>query len=299
MMSTLFLSRQQTTVLRGIAAIIIALFHVFIAWQWPRVVNIAGSVSVALFLLLSGFGIHESYKVNGLKDYWHKKLKRIIVPYWLFLAVVTLFQGWPGWKVFLLDACFIQSDFWFIPYLMRCYLVYWVVQRWLSKWLIPAFIIIGFIALNTLQQIEAEQSFSFLAGIMISRYIDSLRQKEKSFWLKVGIVSFIMGSAFMLLKEIPAVHAYKGTLIYHYILLFIKLPLAIPLLLLPTFIRFLQQSRLLYVAGLASLEIYLVHLPFVPYVEENVQSFLLFMLVVTICTYIYYTINTKWIAKYL
>jgi len=64
-MNRLFLCRQQTTVLRGMAAIIIALFHVFIEWQLPRVVNVMGSICVALFLLLSGFGIHESYKTTG------------------------------------------------------------------------------------------------------------------------------------------------------------------------------------------------------------------------------------------
>ena len=109
MMTSNFLCRQQTTVLRGMAAIIIAVFHVFIEWQLPRVVNVMGSISVALFLLLSGFGIHESYKTNGLKDYWHKKLKRIIIPYWLFLTVVTMFRGFPGWKPFLLDFCFLKS----------------------------------------------------------------------------------------------------------------------------------------------------------------------------------------------
>lgn len=47
-MNRLFLCRQQTTVLRGMAAIIIALFHVFIDWQLPRVVNVMGSISVVL-----------------------------------------------------------------------------------------------------------------------------------------------------------------------------------------------------------------------------------------------------------
>ena len=299
MMTTDFLCRQQTNVLRGMAAIIIAVFHVFIEWHLPRVVNVMGSVSVALFLLLSGFGIHESYKVNGLKEYWHKKLKRIIIPYWLFLAVVTLFRGFPGWKNFILDTCFIKSDFWFIPYSMWCYLAYWIIQRWFSRWLIPAFIIIGFIALNTLQQIEAEQSYSFFAGVLASQYIDVLRSKDKKFWWRVGIISFLIGFSFLLLKEIPAVHAYKGTLPYHYILLFIKLPLAISFLLLPVFFKYLTQSRILYLAGISSLEIYLVHLPLVPYVEKNVLHFTLFIAATIVLTYIYYQINNKLIAKYL
>ncbi|MBR1682041.1 MAG: acyltransferase [Bacteroidaceae bacterium] len=293
------LSRQQTNVLRGMAAIVIAVFHVLIAWQCHRVVNIMGSVSVAVFLVLSGFGIHESYQKNGLKDYWHKKFRRIIVPYWLFLAVVTLIKGFPGWKPFLLDACFIQSEFWFIPYLVQCYLVYWIIQRWLHRWMTPAFIIIGLIALNTMPQIAAEQSFSFFAGVLASQHIQPLRQKDKRFWFTVGALSFFIGVAFLLLKEIPAVHAYKGTLPYNYILLFIKLPLAIPFLLIPTFASFVVRSRTLYLAGISSLEIYLVHLPLVPYVEKTALHFILFMAATALLTWIYYQINHRIIAHYL
>ena len=293
------LSRQQSDVIRGMAAIIIAIFHVLIEWQCPRVVNIFGSVCVAAFLFLSGFGIHESYKKNGLSRYWVKKWKRIILPYWLFLSVVTLFQGWPGWKTFLLDACFVQSQFWFIPYLVQCYLVYWIISRCLSHYWVIAFLVIGFIALNTLPQIEAEQSFSFFAGVLASRHIDFLRRLSHSQLLSFGLASMLCGILFLLLKEIPAVHAYKGTVPYNYILLFIKLPLAVPLILLPEFLPILQSSRLLHGAGIASLEIYLVHLPFVPYVEQTVWSVCVFVLVVVVCSYVYYQINHQLISKYL
>ena len=62
--TTSFLQRDYTNCLRGIAAVIIVVFHVLITWDCPRVVNLPGSVAVALFLFLSGFGIHESYKKN-------------------------------------------------------------------------------------------------------------------------------------------------------------------------------------------------------------------------------------------
>lgn len=87
MMNRLFLCRQQTTVLRGMAAIIIALFHVFIEWQLPRVVNVMGSICVALFLLLSGFGIHESYLVHlPLVPYVEKNMLYFI----LFMTATAL-----------------------------------------------------------------------------------------------------------------------------------------------------------------------------------------------------------------
>lgn len=76
-------------------------------------------------------------------------------------------------------------------------------------------------------------------------------------------------------------------------------PLAIPFLLVPVFFRFLMQSRILYLTGISSLEIYLVHLPLVPYVEKNMLHFILFMTATALLTYIYYQINHKVIAKYL
>ena len=60
-----------------------------------------------------------------------------------------------------------------------------------------------------------------------------------------------------------------------------------------------MQSRILYLAGISSLEIYLVHLPLVSYVEKNVLHFILFTAATTLLTYIYYQINHKVIAKYL
>ena len=58
--------RKQTNCLRGLAALLIATGHILIDWHAPRVVNITGSVGVAMFLVLSGYGINESYKKNGL-----------------------------------------------------------------------------------------------------------------------------------------------------------------------------------------------------------------------------------------
>ncbi len=298
MESDLF-SRQQTDVLRGMAAIVIAVFHVLIQWHCHRVVNLPGSVAVAMFLVLSGFGLNESYKRSGLKDYWRKRLRRVIFPYWLFLAVVTLLQGFPGWKTFLLDACFIKSDYWFVPFLVQWYLVYWIVQRWFSSGLVPILMVLGLIVLNFHSQVEAEQAFSFLAGILISQHIETLRSKQRAYWLRAAIGCFLLATAFLLLKEIPAVHAQKGTAFYNHILFFIKLPMALSLLLLPMFFAPLCRSRILRLAGIASLEIYLVHFPLFPHVEKTLLSFSLFIVAVTVLVFIFYQINHRLIARWL
>jgi peptidoglycan/LPS O-acetylase OafA/YrhL len=104
-------SRNQTNCLRGIAAIIIVVFHVLIEWEMPRIVNLASSVAVAAFLFLSGFGIHESYKKYGLEKYWLKKFKRIIIPYTLFITVLLPFKSDFDLKAYILDHyCPVKMD---------------------------------------------------------------------------------------------------------------------------------------------------------------------------------------------
>jgi peptidoglycan/LPS O-acetylase OafA/YrhL len=46
--------RDQTNCLRGIAALLILVFHVLIEWNMPRYVNLTGSVAVAGSVALSG-----------------------------------------------------------------------------------------------------------------------------------------------------------------------------------------------------------------------------------------------------
>lgn len=284
-------SRNQTNCLRGIAAIIIVVFHVLIEWEMPRIVNLASSVAVAVFLFLSGFGIHESYKKYGLEKYWLKKFKRIIIPYTLFITVLLPFKSDFDLKAYILDITYIDSSYWFISYLIRCYLLYWVIQRFFPNKLFLLYFIGCLVSLNVFMQLEAEQSFSFFAGILASYHIERLRATESRWFYKVATYSFLIGVFFLLLKEIPWVHSYKGTLIYHYILLMIKLPIAIPILILPTIFPLLIKSRLLYLCGISSLEVYLVHLALLDYCQMNCISLFFYLLFSILLIYFFYQFN--------
>lgn len=293
----MILDRNETNSVRGLAALVIVVFHLLIAWECPRVVNLFGSVSVAAFLFLSGYGINESYKQTGLKDFWLKRLRRIIVPFWLFVTVLRLVQQPHDWHRYLLEMTFIDSEFWFIPYLIWCYLVYWIAQRFFSRWLVPVFLLAGILGLNLLRQIEAEQSFSFLAGVMASRYIMQLRQLSRGRLLQAGAVLVIVGIVLLLVKEIPEVHAYKGRVIYNYLLLPIKLSLGVAMVLLPVFCKWMSESRFLYLCGISSLELYMVHMPVVNSIGMNLCDVLLFIVYTAAVTWLFYQVNNRIIAK--
>lgn len=291
--------QKETTSVRGVAILTIAIFHLFIAWEWPRVVNLPGSVGVAAFLFLSGFGINESYKKTELKGYWRKKLRRIMIPFWLFVTILFFVRQTFNWHDYLLEVAFIKSDYWFIPYLVWCYLLYWIVQRFFSHWLVLSFIVAGIIGLNLLYQMAAEQSFSFFAGVMASRHINKVRQLSERKLYQISGCLLTVGVIFLLIKEIPVVHNFRGTFIYNYLLLPIKLSLGILMTLLPTLWKWMTKSRFLYLCGMSSLEIYLVHMALVNYTGTSWHDILTFIAITTTGTWLFYKLNQRIIKKWI
>lgn len=290
-MSTLF-QRSHTTCVRGICVLLIAIFHVLLTWDgMPRYINLTGSVCVAAFLFLSGYGIHESYKKSGLAHYWTKRFKRIILPYTLFITALIPFTDDFNWRDYLLDITYIHSSYWFIEFIVWNYAVYWIAQRFFQKHLLLVFLLFGILFLNVLMHIEAEQAFSFAAGVWASQHIERLHGLEGRKVALFALCSFLFGMFFLLLKEIPAVHSYKGTVPYNYILLCIKLPMAILLVMLPLFVPVLLRSRLLYLAGISSLEIYLVHLALIDMIDMNYLNLLYYVCLTTLLTFLFYRLN--------
>lgn len=291
-MNTTLLCRQHTDALRGMAAILIALFHVFLEWDVHRSLNIVGSICVAIFLFLSGYGLQQSYKQGGLQHYWQKRLRRIIIPFWIFIAITTPLQSEPfSWQAFILEMCFVHSRYWFITYVVWWYAIYWLSVRFFPRYMIAVMTTVALLSLNLLMQIEAEQSFSFLAGVLASMSIDRLRSwNAKQLW-SISLACLALGAGLVLLKEIPAVHALKGTLTYNYILLFIKLPLAIPIILISSRVQWFLHLRLLYLCGISSMEIYLVHLLFVEHVDCTLLHFTAFLLLTALGTWLMYRLD--------
>lgn len=289
---SVLLQRSHTNCVRGISVMLIVIFHVLLTWDgMPRYINLTGSVCVAAFLFMSGYGIHESYKKYGLTNYWSKRFKRIIIPYTLFITVLIPFADNFVWRDYLLDITYIHSSYWFIEFLVWNYAVYWLSQRFFSKHLFLVFLLTGMLFLNVLMQMEAEQAFSFAAGVWASQHIEDIRGMTGRKVVAFTIVSFLFALFFLLLKEIPFVHSYKGTLLYNYILLCIKLPMSFTLLLIPTLFSFVLRSRLLYLAGISSLEIYLVHLALLDYIQMDYLRLLLYVVFTILLTSLFYRVN--------
>lgn len=71
---TEILSRNNTQIIKGLAMIMILTQH--ICGNWTNIFTPFGGIGVALFLFFSGFGLNQSYKKNGIKSFWKKKIIR-------------------------------------------------------------------------------------------------------------------------------------------------------------------------------------------------------------------------------
>lgn len=82
------LPRDFTDILRGVAILMIVIHHIDNkACGGSYIFNAWGGVGVSLFLILSGFGINESFAKNGLRHYWKKKFSRVILPWFIFITI--------------------------------------------------------------------------------------------------------------------------------------------------------------------------------------------------------------------
>ena len=128
------LSRQNTLWMQGVSALIIMLMHFVMQLEgYPRFFNIFGSVAVAVFLFISGFGINESYKTHSINNFWKKRFLRVIIPCWtIFLFQLPFVEHFNSVQL-LKNLTFYASDLWFVDYIIRWYLVYWISRRFFTK----------------------------------------------------------------------------------------------------------------------------------------------------------------------
>ncbi|MPQ45334.1 acyltransferase family protein, partial [Clostridium tarantellae] len=119
-----YLSKDHTTIVKGIAALIIIIAHVANARGFS-ILNPLGGVAVSIFLISSGYGLNESFKKNRLNNFFKNRLLKIIIPYWLML----IFYYFINYNKFILKDCILVAFLincltytWFIQYIMIWYL---------------------------------------------------------------------------------------------------------------------------------------------------------------------------------
>lgn len=290
--NTDILSHENTLWTQGISAIMVMLMHFIMQIEgYPRIVNILGSISVAAFLFISGFGLNESYKKSGLTGYWHKRIVRVIIPCWLVFLFKLPFEEQFSLSRLVHNLLFTDSELWFVDYIVRWYIIYWLARRLSPRHTTK--ILAGFsVAFIFAQQLMCEQAFSFFCGYIVSQHYDKVRQTSRGRIIKFTAAAFAYGTAFMLIKEIPFVRRYIGTVPFNIILLNIKLPLAVAIITAPYILPQLKRLRPISWFGKISYEIYIVHFFVLPFVTDFL-SIIKYMAASTVIAAVFNRINNE------
>lgn len=271
------LSRAHTTVARAVAILIIMTLHCSSGWENARLLTPLAGSAVSAFIVVSGYGLNESFRRSGLSHFWIKRIARVYIPYLLMVCVVAAYRGasWAEWAEMLV---LLRQPFWFVTYIIGCYVAFWLTARFCGRYRMPLLLIASAASFFLLPEIEAEQSLGFVTGVWMSEHkpwTAQFARGRRSIALLAAL--FIAGLAFLAVKQLPAVRESTGTWVYHGAQLLIKWPWGLALLLVTGKMRFLARLSMLGLVGAMSYELFLTHFPFYPLIGNRLWPALLLM----------------------
>lgn len=288
-----FLDFTFTDCLRGVAILLVFQSHVC-STMGTVIFTPLGGTGVALFLFLSGYGLNESYKHTGLSHYWRKKVARVAFPYFLLISAEYIFQGRNFLSLdYALDIFCLKTTHWYIAFMVKWYIVFWVTSRFFPRWRGHIMVGLGLVMLFFFPNIEAEQAFSFVTGYFASMHIDKLRTLSKTVYAKCGITALAIGIICLAVKQLPTIRELEDTFVYNIVQAGIKLPLALSLVAGLTFAPGLKRSWFLMLCGTLSYEIYLLHIPFYGYVNGSLALAFGFFAVSLIAAFLFSLLNKR------
>ena len=285
------LSVNISNILRGIAILLVILQHIS-GHLGTNIFTPMGGTGVAIFLFLSGFGLNESFKKKGFTDFWKNRVIKVFIPYIILITILTVIYNRGGVKNYLYDILGIKTSYWYIAFLLKQYILFYICTKFFCKVKLYIFILCSIIFLFTFPNIEAEQSFSFLTGVLISEYYQDIKRMVEKRYLVVSIIFFIIGTIFLGIKQLHFIRLYEGHYIYSIIQLFIKLPYALLFISIVHYLNILISSKFLKFSGKISYELYLVHMIFLQYINSNIYTAFLVIIVSYIISYLFFLFNS-------
>lgn len=251
-----------------------------------------------------------SHGIRGGYGWWRKRIIAVAIPY----AIVQCFLYWTCHKFnigkFLLDIFCIKPLYmngWYLSYLVLWYILFYIINKitFLKQRKVKVFFLLSIIlfiiysiVLN--DSLRAEQSFSFLVGIILSEKKKILidNDTKKVFLnLKTMTLFFIISIAFLGLKQIPSIHGNK-TFVFDIIQILIKLFAGLGIMELTWFLSKKINMRIFEYIGLFGFELYIIH----GYILEKVPLTLKganFFVVIAFGSAIIYHLFVKKISRYM
>lgn len=248
--------KDYTTAVKGFAILCVILSHVANFWS-VRWFTPLGGIGVAMFLIMSGYGLTVSYQKNGLKDFWKKRLAGAYIPYAIACLFGLLFGATfkqIGMSLLLIKP--FNVYWWFMQYLLIWYMLFWIVNILrisdkMKMCLLAAAAVACFIVFK--DAMWGQQSFSFVIGVFLAAY----GVKGKKYI--IGISAMLLGIFALAVKQIPVLRNADITYIWNFIQLINKTGIAVGTIFIMLYAGRLFKSRLMCFIGSISFELYLVH----------------------------------------
>ena len=275
------LSRNTTTALQGLSILLIISCHFIGGGYGIRYLTPFGGIGVAIFLFVSGFGLAESNKSKGIRFFWEKKFVRILIPYLIWIPFFWLIV-----KVIPLNCTltFPIPRYWYREYLFLMYVIFWLFAKWLPKYLIVGLACMGLVSFFVFPCLQAEQSLSFLLGVVASKYKAKLERITTIKSVILAIVLFVVGGMFLAVKQLPAIRMYgENSMVMKLVQIMMKCSFAISLVFVVNLIvesgKVSWGAKLLSTFGAYSLEVYLVQMTFWNSIYHSWAKLLLYLII--------------------
>ena len=127
------LSFEITNILRGIAIMLVMLQHIG-GGMGTNLLTPLGGTGVAIFLFLSGYGLNEAFKKKGVKDFWKNRIIKVFIPYFILITIISFFKNDFSIKGYLLDIFGIKTSYWYIGFLLKQYIIFYITTRFFFRY---------------------------------------------------------------------------------------------------------------------------------------------------------------------
>lgn len=177
----MILDRTATTKMKAMAIIMVVICHVGTT-LFGRLFNPFGGIGVSTFLILSGYGLMESFKQHGLDGFWRKRLSRVLVPYLIFLLVYCAYR-----MVANDEFPIFNLRYWFVEYIVIWYVLFYFIMKYCLKcrWLLLS--IAAIVIFLLMPCLQAQQSLCFMAGILISEKKEDVASISRKRLIQIAV----------------------------------------------------------------------------------------------------------------
>jgi len=186
--SVKILNRTHTQQLRGLAIFLVVLGHLWVHVSKIQANLVLSGEAVSLFLILSGFGLFTSVKGKNflLKKFFIKRVKRVMVPYWIVTFFIILIDclilnkkisfneillTFIGINIteYLLKLDYVR---WFVTFILLWYINFTIFYLFLKKYCLPFVLLIFSVLLIPIHYYYLDVGwynfFSFPVGCLIA-----------------------------------------------------------------------------------------------------------------------------------